>query len=344
MRLEGVGPDHAEDRLEPRRQSHRCRNRVAQSAGYRSEASICFDAPVAVRVIFLVIGFVPAIIAILVGAVILWRAPERAQAAGAKFADSFATESRRFAWVLASWVVAFLFISSLIATLIALGTLLVYWDSFVGFLRQAFKNEWPYNFLGVLGAAILYYFAGLSSVFANFLISTITGFHPTYFPSAAIIIAAIFMFFAVFVAFTIISGLAALITGFSSGIANRIFPVAFMLSVPLLVSLIRLAGNHGDAVVALAEKIIISFDFNYNARFERGRYAATDGTTKDYGTKVCPDLPFDALIAPHAQGGYIEAVLRICQLHCVRRALRNRRASWRPNMSMSSSIRRNARP
>jgi hypothetical protein len=117
-----------------------------------------------------------------------------------------------------------------------------------------------------------------------------------------------FVFFAFFFAFTIISGLAALITGFSSGIANRIFPIAFMVSMPILFSLLGW-GGHDESIIALTEKIIISTNFNENARFEHGWYNATDGK-KEYGTKVCRSLPFDALLTPHAEVGYITATPR----------------------------------
>jgi hypothetical protein len=221
---------------------------------------------------------------------------------------SLQTERRRFVWVIALWAIAVLLIGPVIATIIGLVALLAYWRYFLDFLREAFKNEWPYNFLGALGAVMLYFLVTLGSVFSNFTISSITGFHPTHFPSAAAVLSAIFMFFSFFFAFTIISGLAALITGFSSGIANRIFPIAFMVSMPIFISLLGW-GGHDESIIALTEKIIISTDFNENARFEHGWYSGTDGM-KEYGTKVCRNLPFDALLTPHAEGGYITATPR----------------------------------
>lgn len=260
----------------------------------------------------LVVGPVPALSTAVIGAFVLWQDPERAERIGAAFAKwlagSLATERSRFVWVIVFWSIALFFIGSWITTLIALLALLAYWNFFIDFLKAAFKNEWPYNFLGTLGAGILYVFSVLASVFSDFVISTITGFHPAQFPSVSTLLSALFMFFAFFFTFTIISGLAGLVTGFSSKIASRIFPIAFMLSIPGLVTLVKWISQD-QVIIDLTEEIIIATSFNHNARFEYGWYAAKEGT-RSYGTKVCRGLPFETLLTPHSEGGYITATPR----------------------------------
>jgi hypothetical protein len=119
--------------------------------------------------------------------------------------------------------------------------------------------------------------------------------------------ATLFLFFAFFFVFTIVSGLAALITGFSSQIANRIFPIAFMLSIPGLVSLIAWIGKD-ETMVDLTEGIIIVSNFNDNVRMQdpNRSYPGFWG-----GTKICRDLPIGIGITPHSDTGYITATPRL---------------------------------
>lgn len=265
-------------------------------------------------VIFFVIGgIVAAVVVLALGGFTLWQSPERTARHGValmrRLVNSFAGERGRFTWVLAFWLLALSFLGIWTAYVIALLAFAAYWTYFAEFLKAAFKNEWPYNFLAALGALMLYCFTGFSSVFSNYTISSITGFHAAQFPSSATILSTSFMFFAIFLAFTVIAGLAAVATGFSSRTAARIAPIAFMLAVPGLASLTGSIGRDQD-IIALAEAIIISVDFNQNARFENGSYVANDGMHV-FGTKVCRGLPFETLVMPHSDGGYITATLRL---------------------------------
>jgi hypothetical protein len=217
------------------------------------------------------------------------------------------TERRRFVLVIALWAISILLINSYLAAAIGLVALLAYWRYFVDFVREALRNKWPYNFLAALGGVIVYFLTTWVAVAFNIFISEITGFHPTQFPSAVATFSAIGLLFSVVFAFTIISGLTAIVTGFSSGIANRIFPIAFMVSFPIL-NLFTFIGN-GSNPILLTERIILSVSFNRNSSFESGTYSAKDGV-RSYGTKLCSKLPFDALLAPFADGGYIVATER----------------------------------
>jgi len=266
-----------------------------------------------VGIVLFLMGWIAATAALLIGAFSLWRAPPRTRHAGRVFMKllmrTLATGRRRFIWVVALWVYAMLSADVQSALLIALLAFLRYWKYFLEFLKDAFKNEWPYNFLGALGAVMLYFLTGLSSAFSNFVISTITGFHHEEFPGSEAILSTTFIFFSVFFAFTMAAGLAALVTGFTSGTAARVAPVAFMLTVPGLVLLMGWLGRD-QAFIDITEQVIISVDFNNNARFESGFYAATDGG-RIYGTKVCRALPFETLLAPHSNTGYITATRRM---------------------------------
>jgi hypothetical protein len=189
----------------------------------------------------------------------------------------------------------------------ALG-LIAYWESFVEFVKSALKNEWPYNLLGALGALSIYLLTGLSSVFTSQAVASITGFNSEQFPGACAIISMGFMLIGLFSSFTIIAGIAAIATGFSSHTSTRTAPVAFMIAVPALISCFGWIGSD-PSTISLLEKVIITTSFQHNSSFEFVGYVATDGV-RNFGTKICHNLPFDALLAPNSNTDYITAIQR----------------------------------
>lgn len=224
------------------------------------------------------------------------------------FRGTFTTERGRFVWVCVLWAIALFSAGIWTAILIGLLGLLAYWEAFVEFVNSALKNEWPYNLLGALGAVSIYSLTGLSSKLTSQVITSITGFNSEQFPGAYAILSACFMLTGLFVSFTIIAGFGAIATGFSSHASTRTAPVAFMIALPALIICFGWKGSD-QSTIALLEKVIITTSFHDNSSFERGGYVATDGV-RYFGTKICQNLPFDALVAPNSNTGYITAIPR----------------------------------
>lgn len=105
----------------------------------------------------------------------------------------------------------------------------------------------------------------------------------------------------------IVAGVSAIVVGFTNNSLNRVFPIAFGMAAPILYAVVTFAAS--EQLIMNFENLVIALDFNTNSRFEFGTYTL-DHISRSYGTKVCADLSYEILIAPHPEGGYIVAVPR----------------------------------
>jgi hypothetical protein len=184
-----------------------------------------------------------------------------------------------------------------------------YFNHFAEFVRNILENQWPYNIAGALGILLTFILSPITSVLSSHIIASTTGFHPSYFTSSFVVLSASFYVVLIITIIATASGFIALASGFSDNVSRRVFPVTFALAVPGLL-IIGISLGRDEDLISRFEGLIIALDFDENARFERGFYAGADGKGRYYGTKVCGELPFEALIAPDPQGGYIVATPR----------------------------------
>lgn len=213
-----------------------------------------------------------------------------------------------FILVVGLWLFAIfanLWLAAIIATLAALR----YSAHFSELIRRGLANQWPYNTVGVIGIILAFFLFPMASILANGAISNITGFHPTFFPNSFIFLFTVTYVFLLSVLLAVLSGTIAILRP-SNPKTNRAFPVAFGLAVVVLVAATGSFPNT-QTIVDRAENAILALDFGSNARFESGFYVSPDGKRRMYGTKVCVGLPFHALLAPHAQEGFILANRRL---------------------------------